>query len=590
MIRKPLLLVIDDLFGRVVDRDSNPDREKFLNRFDGIAEFEFFRGQQPVDAKQGDTVENDVQGTLDFVRRFWSDNDRAACVLLDLCFYTGEVTSDSEIEKPGMPVGRDADDKKHGYFGLKLLKHLHREFPELPVIILSGMKREEVETEFVELGGVQFLDRNAKNAFDRLQKYVNHHGLFPDLADEGMIGSSLPTLVALRTARRARESGRDLLIRGEKGTGKELMAKFIHQSNADAPFVPVNCPGLPKDIARSTIFGVRANSATGVSARNGFIQDAIGGDLFFDEIGDLDARIQSALLRFLQSREYHRVGSPNIEKAKLRVIAATELAIEEKNSGFRHSLVDRFGPESQWIRLLPLRERSGDIPKLTEFFLRLAELEYEDEYARTVSDDAMDKLLSHDWPANIRGLRGVVFGAVESFPDVGVLAADHLDLKSSTTTVPVPDVEAKSSSAPKETALAGLEREKPLLTDMLDLMERIEFPLDDTTSWLEGLSKIEQNMKSLKARMLSAAIEVGQSERSKRGKEEEDTYLPDYRMLVDRTGVLPNGTQNSNTGVGRVVKKILSNAPDSVIDENLADLKERLCPAKDDEPGSGEVP
>jgi hypothetical protein len=192
-----------------------------------MAQTVFFRGQTPIEAKVGNVVENDLDGALAVVRKGWpvtkSKSQAAECnlwsmVLVDLCFYTGRVTEESYRQTPGMPEGRPGDDDWHSYFGLTLLEAIHHEFPDLPVMVLSGKSRDEVSLEFSRRGAVGFIARDDLRGPELLKDALQLHGLLPDPTGE-IVGQSLPLLLALRDARRAAMHRENVLIRGERGAG-----------------------------------------------------------------------------------------------------------------------------------------------------------------------------------------------------------------------------------------------------------------------------------------------------------------------------------------------------------------------------------
>ena len=238
----PRILVFDDLFGRNVPGGRNVDRENLCAHFlwqdatgdaaakvsrqkvlDPTAEAIFCRAQSPVCSPVGSIVENDLAGAREAVLSGWypATESRApwALVLVDLCFYTGRVTDDSDRRAPGMPEGRPGDDELEGYFGLRLLDAIHREFPELPVFVLSSKPREEVSLAFSRLGALGFIARDDPRGPELLRDALWQHGLLPDTAGQ-VIGHSLPVLLALREARRAARHRGNLLIRGERGWGR----------------------------------------------------------------------------------------------------------------------------------------------------------------------------------------------------------------------------------------------------------------------------------------------------------------------------------------------------------------------------------
>jgi DNA-binding NtrC family response regulator len=196
------------------------------------------------------------------------------------------------------------------------------------------------------------------------------------------------------------------LITGETGTGKDVLARLIHSHSRQkrGPFVAYNCSAIPKDLIESQLFGHRRGAFTGaVESSPGVIRAAEGGTLFLDEIGDLDAALQPKLLRFLESGEIHTVGDARPSKIKVRVLAATNVDLDQRSQagGFRRDLFFRLG--TAHIAMPPLRERKDEIPALTAYFVTRFSREC-DRPGLRVSDDLIAALLLHDWPGNIRQL------------------------------------------------------------------------------------------------------------------------------------------------------------------------------------------
>jgi DNA-binding NtrC family response regulator len=454
----PSILIIDDLFGRVDGNGRNEERERLCGNFflrdltgdtaaksstlkvkQPAANAIFCRGQQPVRARFGDTVENDLAGTVKFVRRYWLDLKPAeipcSMVLLDLCFYTGQVTRESESQKgKGMAEGRTGENHPSGYFGLSLLETLLNTFPDLPVVILSSKPRAEVSREFSGLGALGFLERDSKESPKLLQDYIQRHGLIPDAGGE-IIGSSRPLLKTLRAARRASLTGKNLLIRGERGVGKELIARYLHRQNPavkEGPLVAIDSGTLSPELYASALFGHRKGSFTGaVEHRRGAIEEAEGGDIFLDEIGNMPITVQTGLLRVLENRKVIPLGGSPIDArtVDVRFISATNADIDAVTTTgtFREDLYDRLR-EGGTIFLPPLRERKEDIPLLVEKFVRRAEGAREDTMPRTIEPSALEALMAYDWPGNVRELQNCIFNAVTSFPDVEHLVTGHLNL------------------------------------------------------------------------------------------------------------------------------------------------------------------
>ncbi len=453
----PRILVIDDMFGRQVPGYPNRERANLCGMYDlrditgdetapseeevvkPIADAVFFRGQHPLRAGVGDIVENDLEETVSFVRQGWdtasSSRPAWALVLLDLCFYTGAVTPASNEAFAGMPEGRSGDDDARRYFGLTLLERLREEFPELPVVILSSKQREDVSRSFTTRGALGFISRTDSAGPARLREYLWRHGLMPDPSGE-IVGTSLALLLALRAARRAAGDRRNVLIRGERGTGKEILAQYlsrcIEPGAERRPFVVVDSGALAPSLWASELFGHMRGAFTGADRdRQGRIIQADRGDLFLDEIGNMPADVQTGLLRVIETHHVVPLGASSGREIDVRFISATNEDIERRaalSAGFRADLLDRL-VSGGTIWLPPLRERPSDIPLLVERFVREAEAGRKNAMARQVAPEALVLLSLHDWPGNVRELRTAIFDAVSANPDVEHLVAGHLRIR-----------------------------------------------------------------------------------------------------------------------------------------------------------------
>ncbi|MHB8821830.1 MAG: sigma-54-dependent transcriptional regulator, partial [Pseudomonadaceae bacterium] len=380
----PRLLIIDDLFGRNIATNRNFDRENLCAHFlwqdttddDATnasqqevlkpnADVVFYRGQTPISANVSAVVENDLAGSLAIVREGWTTALKKgkspwAMLLLDLCFYTGRVTEESNRRTPGMPEGRPGDDDPQGYFGLTLLDAIHQEFPELPIFILSSKPREEVSLEFSKRGALGFIDRSDLRGPELLQEAIWHHGLLPDPTGE-IVGNSLQLLLALRKARQAAKLRENILIRGELGTGKELMAKYVHRVSTPTKslkpkdLVTMDASGLTPEMFSAEMFGIKPKTATGVDGNVGWIETAEGGDLFLDEVANMRMDVQAGLLRVLQDRKITPVGSRKSKSVDVRFISATNAFLENETK-FKPDLLDRLRLGGT-IWLPALRER-----------------------------------------------------------------------------------------------------------------------------------------------------------------------------------------------------------------------------------------
>ncbi|HHJ36027.1 MAG TPA: sigma-54-dependent Fis family transcriptional regulator [Gammaproteobacteria bacterium] len=224
-----------------------------------------------------------------------------------------------------------------------------------------------------------------------------------------IIGHSPALESVIRTAQIAAAADVHILIEGETGTGKELMAHALQQSSrrADQPFIIINCAALPSELVESLLFGHEKGAFTGADERReGYVQKASGGTLFLDEIGELALSLQAKLLRFVENGECQRLGSHETEVVDVRILAATNRNLLQMidDGHFRHDLFYRLSVVS--VRLPNLRQRREDIPELANHFLRQA-ARRNHVTACTFGKDAINKLKHYPWPGNIRELKNV---------------------------------------------------------------------------------------------------------------------------------------------------------------------------------------
>jgi DNA-binding NtrC family response regulator len=455
---------------------------------------------------------------MDAVRKGWPVRDQPrrgrkpktppipwSMVLIDLCFYTGRVTEESHRRTPGMPEGRPGDDDSRSYFGLTLLDAIHREFPEIPIFILSSKPREEVSLEFNRRGALGFIDRSALDGPELLEQALWNHGLLADAVGE-IAGQSLPLLLALREARRAAGHRENVLIRGDRGTGKELLARYLHRCREaqagnvkEGPtrrLVTVNSGGLDPNLFASELFGIQPRTRTGVDGKLGLIEMAKGGDLFLDEIADLPAEVQAALKRVIQERQLTRVGGRDSVELDVRFVSASNADLEAPESRLRPDLLDLLR-DGGTIRLPALREHPGDIPLLTAKFVAEAEARHPGSRPRQVTPEAMERLLAHDWPGNVRELRGVILDAVSRHPDVEFLVAEHLRIETKNA-----ERRAESKKASSEASAADVST----LGQLLERMRGHNFQPLGVGDWAGRLPDFQKEQTRLTARLLEASL------------------------------------------------------------------------------------
>ena len=250
-----------------------------------------------------------------------------------------------------------------------------------------------------------------------------------DFAHLNLIGRSPPFQAALAVITKFAACDATVLIQGETGTGKELVARAIHYLSArrNTQFIPINCATLPENLVESELFGhVRGAFTDAREARVGLIAQADGGTLFLDEIEAISPRAQAALLRFLQNREYRPVGGTLVLQANVRVLASSnaDLKAMVDRGAFRADLLFRLNVLS--VRLPPLRARSGDVEPLTAAFLKRLSAEY-GQPAKTMHADSLAAMEVYPWPGNVRELENLVHrewllatGPVIRIPAIGL--------------------------------------------------------------------------------------------------------------------------------------------------------------------------
>jgi formate hydrogenlyase transcriptional activator len=242
-----------------------------------------------------------------------------------------------------------------------------------------------------------------------LREEINFVSMFEDI-----VGSSEPLRKVLRQLRKVAPSDSTVLILGETGTGKELIARAIHKQSSRSPraFIAVNCAAIPQSLIASELFGHEKGAFTGATERRiGRFEAANGGTIFLDEVGDLPAEVQISLLRVLQEREVERVGSNKPIPVDVRILAATHHDLEKlvSDSKFRQDLLYRLNVVP--IEMPSLRERAADIPLLVEYFIARFEKRAGKKF-KTIDKNSLKLLREYEWPGNVRELQNVIERAV----------------------------------------------------------------------------------------------------------------------------------------------------------------------------------
>jgi two-component system nitrogen regulation response regulator NtrX len=297
--------------------------------------------------------------------------------------------------------------------GMATLERIRRQYPHIPVVMISGHGTIDTAVRAIRLGASDFIEKplNIERTLHAVRHAIQMHRPVQALAGSDLVvGQSIP-MRALRQqiALTGPTDGR-VLIYGESGTGKELVALALHavSKRADRPFVAVNCAAIPEDLIESELFGHVKGAFTGATeSRRGKFEQADGGTLFLDEVGDMSLRMQAKLLRALESGVIEPVGGEGARRVDVRVIAATNKRLQEaiEQGQFRADLFYRLNVIP--FQLPPLREHLEDIPALVEHFVR----QFSQQYQRppiTFTEDAYEKLRQYDWPGNVRELRNLV--------------------------------------------------------------------------------------------------------------------------------------------------------------------------------------
>jgi len=308
------------------------------------------------------------------------------------------------------------DLKLPGMDGLELLEKLKAQNSHTPVIVMSAFSTVENAVEAMKRGAVDFLPKPF--SLDHLSVVVEKALEVRKLRDENrelrealgqryqfenIIGSSPAMQEIFATIMRVAPTRATVLLAGESGVGKDMIARAIHQHSPrkDRPFVKINCTAIPENLMESELFGYEKGAFTGANiSKPGKFEQANTGTVMLDEIGDVPASVQVKLLRILQEREFERLGSNRTQQTDVRVIAATNVDLRAalEQGTFREDLYYRLNVVP--MNIPPLRERKDDIPYLVEHFAK--------KFNGEISEGALERLMSYHWPGNVRELENVI--------------------------------------------------------------------------------------------------------------------------------------------------------------------------------------
>ena len=397
-----------------------------------------------------------------------------------------------------------------GIDGLETLQQIRALSPEQLVIMMSGHGTIETAVKATRLGAYDFIEKplslekvllSLQNALRVGNLLEENRSLKVQLGKESeMIGES-PAIRELKAqiAIAAPTSGW-VLITGENGTGKELVARAIHHQSKrrDKPFIEVNCAAIPEELIESELFGHERGAFTGATAqRRGKFDLAHEGTLFLDEIADMSLKTQAKVLRILQERKFERVGGSRTIEVDVRVVAATNKNLETEIAAgrFREDLYYRLNVIP--FHVPPLRERSRDIPRLAENFLSLF-CQQEGRLLKRFSDDAIRALCTYSWPGNVRELKNIVERLVIMSPDQLITAAQLPAIFLASERIPPrPESDAAGGGAGEEGTTLRAARDEFEKEFILQKLKEYDWNVSRTADAIEiERSNLHRKMKS----------------------------------------------------------------------------------------------
>ena len=406
----------------------------------------------------------------------------------------------SALDAADEPQVLVSDIRMPGGSGIELLAKVRERMPALPVIIMTAYSDLDSAVSAFQGGAFEYLPKpfDVPKAVELIRRAVEE-SLREEVRDEKaaqmpeMLGQAPAMQDVFRAIGRLSQSIVTVLITGESGSGKELVANALHKHSprANGPFVAINTAAIPKDLLESELFGHERGAFTGAqTTRRGRFEQADGGTLFLDEIGDMPFDLQTRLLRVLSDGQFYRVGGHNPMRSNVRVIAATHQNLEDrvKLGAFREDLFHRLNVIR--LRLPALRERADDIPALTRFFLQKSAKELGVE-AKRIADSALARLMRFEFPGNVRQLENIchwltvmapaqMIEAKDLPPELGPPAAAPAGAR-----LPAREpVAAEPSAAPPLRALSA--PSPPVSVEPSDAPQPA-FPDDSPPHWLSGL-------------------------------------------------------------------------------------------------------
>ena len=331
------------------------------------------------------------------------------------------------------------DIRMNGIDGLKVLKKSKEINPATVVIMISAYASAETAVQAMKEGAYDYLPKPfrideikkvIREALDSRKHDRDESKVTKDILHFGLLVGESPQMYKVyEMIKKVASTPSNILLTGESGTGKELVARAIHRESnrKDGPFVAVNCGGMPESLMESELFGYKKGAFTGAtSTKPGLVEAAKGGTLFLDEIGELSTPLQVKLLRLIQEKTYKMVGGTEDIKADVRFISATNQDLESKviDGSFREDLFYRLNVIN--IRIPPLRDRTGDIPLLAQYFLEKYSRLFGKEIKK-ISTYALDILKDYNFPGNVRELENIIERSV-ALESSNIVLPDSLTL------------------------------------------------------------------------------------------------------------------------------------------------------------------
>jgi DNA-binding NtrC family response regulator len=359
------------------------------------------------------------------------DNEAGLCrmmeqILLDHGYLVRSFTSPQKAVEEFKASAWDlviSDIKMPGMSGLEVLQAIKTKQHDIPVIMITAYATVDMSIQALRKGAYDMLTKpfepdelvyRVKNALQQRQLLEENRELRAELEEkfrfENIIGAHEGLKSVLERVGKVAVRDSSILVTGESGTGKELIAQAIHYNSPrrEKRFVAINCGALPENLLESELFGYKKGAFTGATeSRYGLLEAANGGTLFLDEVGNLPMNVQKTLLRFLQEKEFHRLGDTTPTRVDVRVLSATNSDLKEaiKSGAFREDLYYRLNVVT--IHLPPLRERSSDIPLLAAHFISLQNQKF-NTVIKGFESEALKIICAFEWPGNIRQLKNVI--------------------------------------------------------------------------------------------------------------------------------------------------------------------------------------